>query len=234
MAAVTPRRPYLHLLRHLAVIQSPTRLLGILHKLSCARQCCPAQHILSGRQRGKDSRRGPTCHGAVAIQDSNATMGRGFRCFVVSLHACSLDMPDKICTSNQVQLKAKDNISSCGVARKSYFYRVQLAITSAVQFTRIAFRGVLSCWKVHGPEAHHRLGHGRLGPPFKICGKSRKWTANETQGIKETFCDGLDHLRMTDERDKREVLSRASQVYIGARSTAATLTVVRAPKHSLK
>ena len=92
--------------------------------------------------------------------------------FVVSVHACSLDMPDKICTSNRVQLKAKDNISSCGVARKSYSYRVQLAITSAVQFTRIALRGVLSCWKVHDPEAHHRLGRGRLGPPFKICGKA--------------------------------------------------------------
>ena len=56
--------------------------------------------------------------------------------------------------------------------------------------------------------------------------ESRKWTANETQGIKETFCDGLDHLRMTDERDEREV-------YIGARSTAATMTVVRAPKRSI-
>jgi hypothetical protein len=143
-------------------------------------------------------------------------MGRGFRCFVARM---SLDMPDKICTSNRVQLTTKDNISSCPKrwflflrsCEKILFLPVQLAITSAVQLARIAFRGVLSRWKFHDPEAHQRLGRSRLGLPFKICGESRNWTANETQGIKQTFCGGLDHLRMTDERDEREVLSRASQ-----------------------
>lgn len=141
--------------------------------------------------------------------------------FGVSLHACSLDMPDKIRTSNRVRRTAMDNISSC-------LERWFLCLRSCEKILFLPGAATNhGCCAVHTdciprrafalevPRPRStpktRAQRSRLGLPRKMCGESRNWTANLLQGIKETVCDGLDHLRMTGERGERAVLSRASR-----------------------